>query len=96
MKDFSLRSELKKRAQERHERAVMKKDFFETLVGSHAFHPLQDQYIESHFLAWVADTIPDEDRDEVVLLAGNLLAEEPDLVRDHSWCEIVRMTGHWT
>jgi hypothetical protein len=91
-KDFAFQQMLKKNGELKQQRAIEKKDFFSTARGSNAFHPFQDRYIENHFLDWVTANIFDDERD-VVLAVSNLLAEEPDLVRDRSWGEIVRLAG---
>lgn len=77
--------------EEQHRKAVERKDFFATKRGSHALHPLCDDFINGHLMWWMRDVVDEEDRDEALLSISNLLAEEPDLVRDKSWDEILRL-----
>lgn len=91
--NWNARREEQRLQDKRHQRAVEKKDFFETKRGSHDVHPLSDPFVEQHFLDWLAANRFDDERDEIALAVSNLLAEDPDLVRDHSWSEITRMAG---
>ena len=92
-RDHGFRMALKNSQELKHQRAVARKDFFETLPGTFDLHPLSDPFVERHFLAWLEANRFEDERDEIVLAVSNLLAEEPDLVRDHSWPEIIRIAG---
>lgn len=57
-------------------------------------HVLDDYFTEKHFLSWLCDQIQTTDEWEVIYSAiYNLLSDQPELIKDHSWSEIRRLTG---
>ena len=57
-------------------------------------HVLDDRFCADHFFVWLDDQTKDtEEWLEVYSAIYDLLCEEPNLIQDHSWPEMRRLTG---
>lgn len=57
-------------------------------------HVLDDRFNSTHFLNWLDGQIQTTDEWEVIYAAiFDLLSDQPELIKDHSWSEIRRLAG---
>ena len=57
-------------------------------------HVLSDKFTLTHFINWLDDQIQDAEEWLAVYAAiYDLLSDEPNLILDHSWSEIRKLSG---